>query len=228
MAIAKGRPGYQAAQDFAIEGFNQLINNLIKSSNNAQESLKAQLYDIITDSKLSEEEKRTYQNPLDGYLSDIESQDIRMRSVVLLGIYSFWEVSLNELYNVISEHNVIKHKKVSVYDCIKLIWADKLTSNVSLIYSDIRELRNYICHRSLNEKRDSTIRKMSEEHREFAIIEDYDGFYISSYDGLREILNVIINGLKEADERVGEVIKAMESKTAAIPPDDKPNEQSKH
>ena len=97
MAIAKGLSINEAERCIVMQGFYEQLE-IAQQSQYAQEtSIKAKLYDIIEDNSLDEDEKQSLKKPLISELEEIENKHIRIRRSVLIGLYSFWEVSLKAI-----------------------------------------------------------------------------------------------------------------------------------
>ena len=107
MTIAKGISNNQAERNVVMQGFYEQLEIAQQSQYEQEASLKVKLYDIIEDNKLSEEEKQSLKKPLTNELEEIENKHIRIRRSILIGLYSFWEVSLNNI--VSSQSSVFQH-----------------------------------------------------------------------------------------------------------------------
>ena len=155
MAIAKGRSNNQAERCVVIQGFCEQIEIAQQSQYAQVASIKVELYDIIENSSLGVDERQYLREPLIFELEDIENKHIRIRRPILIGLYSFWEVSLNAIlpsHSFISPHSDNDHlqidppKKSKAWNYLKQIYGDEIPSTSLLIDGAIRVYRNYIVH----------------------------------------------------------------------------------
>lgn len=111
MTIAKGRTTCETERDTMVQGFHELLKVLKHAKNQTEIQAKAALYDIANDKALSDEERWSQMRPFNEMLTEQEESDIRIRRTVLIGLFSFWELSLKDLceyYKI----NVTKAKNV--------------------------------------------------------------------------------------------------------------------
>lgn len=209
MSFAKGRTNCEAERDVIVQGFNDLLQVLKQAKNQKEIGIKSELYDIITNQSISEEEKYTQKKPFDDLLSESEESDKRIRRTILIGLFSFWELSLKgicDYYNIDVEatklNNTQKKKqskdktpRLSENDYLNAIFQAERPKEVGFISSTIKELRNYMTHGSTDDDRKAVIDSLISSHPEFSVSKTQDGYVIDSYDGLDHILNKIIEGL---------------------------------
>lgn len=210
MTIAKGRTNCEAERDTMVQGFHELLKVLKHAKNQTEILAKAALYDIANDKSLSDEERWSQMRPFNEMLSEQEESDIRIRRTVLIGLFSFWELSLKDLceYYKINVTKAKKNKKenkskresnLSENDYLNAIFRDNRPEIIGLISSQIKELRNYMTHGSADQDRQEIIDNLIKTHPDFCISKICDGYYISSYDGLDEMLKTITDGLTDAE-----------------------------
>lgn len=148
--------------------------------------------------------------PFNEMLSEQEESDIRIRRTILIGLFSFWELSLKDLceyykINVTKVKNVKKENKskkepnLNVNDYLHAIFHNNRPENADLISSQIKELRNYMTHGSAGEKRKEIIDNLMTAHPDFCISKICGSYFISSYDGLDKMLTIINNGLIDTE-----------------------------
>lgn len=209
MSFAKGRTNCEAERDVIVQGFNDLLQVLKQAKNQKEIGIKSELYDIITNQSISEEEKYTQKKPFDDLLSESEESDKRIRRTIPIGLFSFWELSLKgicDYYNIDVEaaklNNSQKKKRskdktpiISENDYLNAIFQAEQPKEVGFISSTIKELRNYMTHGSVDDDRKVVIDSLISSHPEFCVSKTQDGYVIDSYDGLDHILNKIIEGL---------------------------------
>lgn len=209
MSFAKGRTNCEAERDVIVQGFNDLLQVLKQAKNQKEIGIKSELYDIITNQSISEEEKYTQKKPFDDLLSESEEFDKRIRRTILIGLFSFWELSLKgicDYYKIDVEtaklnnsqkekHPKNKTPRISENDYLNAIFKAERPKEVSVISSTIKELRHYMTHGSADDDRKAVIDSLISSHPEFSVSKTQDGYFINSYDGLDHILNKIIEGL---------------------------------
>lgn len=210
MSFAKGRTNCEAERDVIVQGFNDLLQVLKQAKNLKEIGIKSELYDIITNQSISEEEKYTQKKPFYDLLSESEDTNTRIRRTILIGLFSFWELSLKgicDYYHIdveATKQNKSQKKKhsknktlrrISENDYLNAIFQAERPKEVSFISSTIKELRNYMTHGSADDDRKAVIDSLTSSHPEFCVSKTQDGYFINSYDGLDHILNKIIEGL---------------------------------
>lgn len=210
MTIAKGRTDCEAERDTIGQGFHELLKVLKLAKKQVEVQAKAELYDIINDKSLSDEERQDQMRSFEDMLAEQEESDIRIRRTVLIGLFAFWELSLKDLceYYKIKISKAEKNKKndksktearLNEYDYINAIFQDNRPENIDLISSQVKELRNYMTHGSAGEGRQKIIDTLMIEHPEFCIAKMCGGYFISSYDGLDKMLKIINDGLRDTE-----------------------------
>lgn len=209
MTIAKGRTDCEVERDTVVQRFNDLIRVLKQSKNRAEEYAKASLYDITNDKSISNEEQRSLARPFYDLLSVQEETDIRIRNIILIGMFSFWELSLMDIcanypIDVVAakgvkprKDNARKNDKThySENDYLNAIFPFGRPENVGMISSQLKEFRNYLTHGSANDGRHDAIKKLISTHPEFCVTKMQDSYHITSYDGLEQILETINDAL---------------------------------
>lgn len=209
MAIAKGLSINEAERFIVMQGFYEQLE-IAQQSQYAQEtSIKAKLYDIIEDNSLDEDEKQSLKKPLISELEEIENKHIRIRRSVLIGLYSFWEVSLKAILSsqsFISPHSnkgnrqiERNSKKSKAWNYLKQIYGEDIPNTSLLIDDAIRECRNYIVHGQLSSNQEETIRTLEVSNPEFCIGITCGNCVITHYSGLRHLLEYISRELDNAE-----------------------------
>ncbi len=210
MPFIKGRTNCEAERDTIVQGFHELLKVLKHAKTQTEVQAKAALYDIASDKSLSYEEQWSQMRLFNDMLSEQKEADIRIRRTILIGLFSFWELSLKDLcgyykINVAKAKDVNKESKskkelnLSENDYLNAIFRDNRPKNIGLISSQIKELRNYMTHGSADQDRQEIIDNLIKTHPDFCISKICDGYYISSYDGLDEMLKTITDGLTDAE-----------------------------
>lgn len=199
MAIAKGRTNREAERDMIIQELRDLINVVKQSKEQNDEKIKAQLYDIVSEVSISEEELQTRKSPLIDVLSEIEETHIRIRHIILIGIFSFWELSIKDILQIHDLTTTNKSKKSNLRKCINSIYGDVLPEKISIMDGGLRELRNYYTHGDLKKNKDLIIQNLIKHHPEFGITKSCSGYYLNSYSGVEAILNFVIEALHDAE-----------------------------
>lgn len=210
MTFAKGRTDCEAERDTIVQGFHELLKVLKHAKIQTEIQAKAALYDIANDKSLSDEERWSQMKPFNKMLSEQEESDIRIRRTILIGMFSFWELSLKDLceyykINVTKVKNVKKGSKskkepnLNENDYLHAIFHNNRPEDVGLISSQIKELRHYMTHGSAGEERQEIIDNLMTEHPDFCISKMCGGYSISSYDGLDKMLKIINDGLIDTE-----------------------------
>lgn len=219
MPIAKGRTNCEAEREVLIQGFVDLLDLVNKSKIDNEAHIKAQLYDINKDN-ISLEEKKTNAHPFLNLLSEIEEKNIRIRRTILIGIFSFWELSLKHLleYHKIEvkkkEQRAIKpnkEKKTPIFnstDYLYTIFDKDKPDEVCLINDYIREFRNFMTHGGGDDNRFNIIASLQAQHPEFHIEGKKTEFYIGEYSGLKEILIHVVNALDITEKKAVEITQS--------------------
>ena len=210
MTIAKGRTNCEAERDIIVQGFYELLNELKHAKNQIEIQAKAALYDVVNDKSLSNEERLTQMRPFEELLSKQEEKDIRIRRTILIGLFSFWELSLKNLceYYKINITKTKNNKKESISknvykfsenDYLNAIFRDHRPKNIGLISSQIKELRNYMTHGNAGENRQAIIDNFIATYPDFCVSKINSDYYINSYDGLDKILKIINDSLIDSE-----------------------------
>lgn len=210
MTIAKGRTTCETERDTMVQGFHELLKVLKHAKNQTEIQAKAALYDIANDKSLSDEERWSQMRPFNEMLTEQEESDIRIRRTVLIGLFSFWELSLKDLceYYKINVTKAKKNKKenkskresnLSENDYLNAIFRDNRPEIIGLISSQIKELRNYMTHGSADKDRQATIDRLMSANQDFCISKISGDYYLTAYNGLDNILKIIENGLVIAE-----------------------------
>lgn len=201
MSIAKGRSDREAERDVFTAGFYDLIEAAEKAKDCFETSIKARLYDIISDPGLPREEAETQSQPYIDELSEQEERDIRIRKSMLIGIYSFLETSLGAL--CLQKPNR-KDKESCLSSYIRAIYGKaKPLPQLRLLNGAIRPLRNQMNHGGSISKQDADrIKKLAEQHPEFCIKENSNDFYIGSYSGVRQLLDYVKDALSQVEKHI--------------------------
>lgn len=211
MTIAKGRTNCEAERDTMVQGFHELLKVLKHAKSQTEIQAKAALYDIANDKSLSNEERWSQMRPFNEMLSEQEESDIRIRRTILIGLFSFWELSLKDLCeyykinvtkakNVKKESNSKKRSNFSENDYLNAIFPSTRPENIGLISSQIKELRHYMTHGSGGEDRQAIIDNLITSHPDLCVSKFCGGYTISSYDGLDKMLQIINDGLTIAEK----------------------------
>lgn len=209
MAIAKGLSINQAERCIVMQGFYEQLEVAQQSQYAQEANIKAKLYDIIEDNSLEEDEKNSLKKTLISELEEIENKHIRIRRSVLIGLYSFWEVSLKAILSsqsFISPHSnkgnlqierTARKSKAWIY--LKRIYGEDIPNTSLLIDDAIRECRNYIVHGQLSSSQEKTIRTFVASNPEFCIEIICGNCVITCYSGLLHLLEYISRELDNAE-----------------------------
>lgn len=202
MTIAKGCTESLAQRDIITQGFNDLLGVLNRYKNHNEIRIKAELYDIINEKSLSDEERVSQVSQFNGLLTELEEIAIRIRRTIFIGLYSFWELSLKNIceYYYMNCDRKKSARGYSENDYLNAILHSDRPDKISLISIEIKELRNYMTHGSLDTKRKSIIDGLISAHPEFDIGKSGEEYYLTSYDGLKQILNIINEGAHYVEE----------------------------
>ncbi len=192
-----------------MQGFYEQLEIAQQSQYVQETSIKAKLYDIIEGNSLEEDEKQSLKMPLINELEEIENKHIRIRRSILIGLYSFWEVSLNAILSsqsFISPHSNKGNrqiertsKKSKAWNYLKQIYGEDIPNTSLLIGGAIRECRNYIVHGQLSSSQEETIRTLEVSNPEFSIGIICGNCVIAYYSGLRHLLEYISLELDNAE-----------------------------
>ncbi|MCM1072041.1 MAG: hypothetical protein NC210_08765 [[Clostridium] fimetarium] len=204
MPFAKGLSICEDERRLVLQGFTEQLNILEAAEQNQENSLKAQLYDIITDFSLTDEEKSDLKRPYQSFLQELEERHIRIRRSVFMGIYAFWELSLMEIVRThFSKELLSKNStRMGAYDYLTVIYGADLPAPVEIINTHIREFRNYLVHGSLNEDRATSINYLIKSHPTIGIKGSNVGYYLSDYKGLRTLLDLFSQELDNAEKQL--------------------------
>lgn len=209
MAFAKGRTNCEAERDTIVRGFTDLLKVLKQAKKQKETRIKAELYDIINDTTLSDEERQTQMNPFHGLMREQEETDLRIRRTILIGLFSFWELSIKDICDYyklniatvkcdkpkIKNNKPKENNRYSENDYLNAIFHSDRPEKVGLISSAIKQLRNYMTHGTANYDRMTIINNLMVTHPEFCISKIQNDYFITSYEGLENILNTIQDGL---------------------------------
>lgn len=219
MGIGKVRSNCEAERDIIVQGFKDSLRVLKQAKNQIEIEAKASLYDIINDKTLSDEERYDQEKPFYEMLSEQEETDIRIRRTLLIGMFSFWELSLKEIcefykLDLATENGIEQNKKqrngneqknkkphYNYNDYANAIFQSERPEIVNLINSEIKELRNYMTHGTAKADRIADIENLMNSHPEFCIGKACPNYFFTSYDGLENILKVFSDGLICAEDK---------------------------
>lgn len=216
MAISNGMTNCESERIITADGFEDLLIVVLNSKKENEVHIKSALYDIISNSYDSDEEKEAQKIPYIEALNNQEESDIRIRRAILTGLFSFWEISLKELCRYFKIHvtkngnksprkdttkssNKKTNDRFISADYVASIYEQNIPYNVKLIDTSIRALRNYFTHGSADEQRRNIIGTLSSNHPEYGIVVG-DQIYLSSYDGLYNIKNLIVSTLDDTEK----------------------------
>lgn len=208
MSVAKGMSNNHAERNIALQGFYEQLDVAQQSQNAQETSIKAKLYDIISDISLTEENRNCLKMPLLNALEDIQNAHLRIRSSILIGLYSFWEVALYNIIssqqsevqcydNTISSNNKTSKSKTGIY--LDLIYGNNIPSTSILLNGAIREFRNYIVHGKLSSSKKESIKTLETSNPGLCIRTICGECVITSYSGLRKLLDIIVRELDNAE-----------------------------
>ena len=188
-----------------------MLNALIRAKKQTDIHAKASLYDILKDDSISDDERLTISKAFNDLLSDQEEKDIRIRQAILIGLFSFWEISLHDIceyYGIWPTTSSTSSKdkkptkqsyKLYSYNYLNAIYSSKIPESSNLIESQIKELRNYMTHGCADSRRQAILDNLLTAYPEFHISSTNDTYYISDYAGLYNILKIISDELKDAE-----------------------------
>ena len=202
MTIANGKTNCEAEREVLTQCYVDLIEELILQQNSSEASLKAHMYDIFV-SSYEEDVKSTLLKPYLQALEDSKEKASRIRKYIILGIYSIWEESIKEIrsfYKIeVNQSNQAQASFIrtdpNIQACLKQIFEKDPESIPSIINDNFREFRNYLAHSSLTPLRSRLITSLVSIQK-YDINGDGKSFYLSSYEGLKNILYLF---LKEMD-----------------------------
>lgn len=208
MPCAKGLSICEDERRLVLQGFTEQLNILEAAEQNQENSLKAQLYDIITDFSLTDEEKSDQKRPYQNFLQELGERHIRIRRSVFMGIYAFWELSLME---IVRAHFSKEHleqllsknsTRMGAHDYLTVIYGNSSPAPVEIINTHIRKFRNYLVHGSLNEDRATSINYLIKSYPTIGIKGSNVGYYLSDYKGLRTLLDLFSHELDNAEKQL--------------------------
>lgn len=204
--FAKGRSNIKAERDILFQGFRDQLKTMENALKLQETEIKAQLYDIISDLTIHDEEKNTLKKGLYETLENIEEQHIRIRRSIFIGLYSFWEISLKAICDTPSlTGNTFKPQEKSdktqsiVRRYLNIIYEEKIPSTASLLNGPIRELRNYMVHGTLCKNQKNTLEKFVVEYPKFCVQISCKDYIFNNYAGLFTLLNIISEELDNAE-----------------------------
>lgn len=196
MTIAIGRSIQESERASFKNGFYELFEAVMQSNKSVEDSLKSTLENIMSDN-IDKDEKYSLSRPYIEALEYQKERDIRIRNTMLIAIYSYFETSLNEL-----TFHTERHRKDESYirTYLRSIFGnDHITKDLETIDVALRPLRNIITHGGIKTGDLDRIDDLIKEHPEFSINRIDQSIYISSYSGLRNILDFISNALDDVE-----------------------------
>jgi hypothetical protein len=208
MAISKGQLDIKSESDLVILGFEDQVKMLKDTQYQQEAVLKAQLFDILSDSTIDNDEKMSIKKPLLEELQNIKERHIRIRRTIFIGIYSLWELSLRTLSELkeqksvnaeISNKGTTKEQESYARKCLNRIYAYNIPAKALDIDSYVRFLRNYMVHGKFPKDKLEQLCDFSANHPELYLNISADSCYISSYDGLLNLLTLIQDELNNAE-----------------------------
>lgn len=224
MGFAKGRTDCRAERDLLLQSFDDLIEELALARKYQEITIKADLYDIHQDSQMDLEEKKSASKEYLDTLEDINERSIRIRRIIMIGLYCVFESSLKDIadyYNVLVEKgdaqklsnqrkNIKKdsgakngrnNKKSDpgVSDYLHNFYNGFEEEYPEIIDPNLRELRNYMVHSSAPQSRIELIDKFRESHPEFNLIRSGKKFYFKTDNGIKLVKNLLFNELDEIE-----------------------------
>lgn len=213
MAIANGISNNQAEREQVLNGFREQLEVVEQSQIVQEQSIKAKLYDIITDCSISDVERTSLEQPLNSELAIIAEKHSRIRRSIFIGLYSFWEVSLNAICDMVnfctnttkgykSQKKEGNEGKSKAWIYLNYIYGDAIPEGCLLIDGAIRILRNYMVHGNLTDSQKYDLSEFCSIHTEYSIKNLYGDFVITDYKGLTNLLDVISNQLSRAEKQI--------------------------
>lgn len=128
---------------------------------------------------------------------------------MFIELYSFWEVSLMNIAEThtsscadLKKTTSNKSKKKGVEDYLKQIYGKNFPTTVEIINKNIRELRNYLVHGSLDTYRQSLINDLANNFPDMCIQIDCGEYYINDYSGLYYLLELFTRELDNAENSI--------------------------
>lgn len=213
--VAKGMSSSKHERDIVLLGFREQLDVVEQSQVAQEEAVKAKLYDIITNSSACAEEIDSIKNPYLSELENIYEKHIRIRRAIFIGLYSFLEVSLADISkkakSIVKDADTMvdsmskkagKVSKGGVADYLKLIYKGDLPEVAITICNNIKELRNYMVHGSMNDDRENAIKSLIQSHPELHIIGAGKEYNFSDYDGIKYLINMFEHELNNAENKV--------------------------
>lgn len=201
MTIALGRTSCEAERAIIVQGFNDLLEILNRTRRQNEVHVMSSINGVIKDEKLSDDERETEMKNCNELLIEQDESGVRMRRVILIGIFSFWELSLKDICEYYQLNSLMsnKHGHKTESDYLDVIFQDNRPEIIHVISSQIKELRNYMTHGSAGEKRQNVIDELMSVHPEFGISKEHNDYYINSYDGIANILKYVTKGIINAE-----------------------------
>lgn len=215
--IAMGRTCCKYERDVVMQGFVEQLQILAQEQKKQEVDCKAALYDIMVDATIDEEEKRTRKKEWEDLLEDLGERHIRIRRSIFIGLYSFWEISLQELLNMIKDddsnanecpNRIVgqkarrskSNKNDGVDSYLSRIYGDEnLPEKTAMINGAVREFRNYMVHNSLYPERQKVIDGLVNDYPKYCVKPMSGGYYISDYKGLSILLGEFEQELNRAE-----------------------------
>lgn len=204
--IANGKTNCEAERNLIAQGFSDILNVLKSAKDVIEMQAKTAIHDIINDKSIDPEERKSIIQPHYDLIKNQEETAIRICRTVLIGLFSFWELSLKDIcgnYGFELSEKAVNTKsdktKYGENDYLNAIFQSKRPQIIGLISSKIKELRNYMTHGSLEKGRQDIIDQLMADNPNFGIIKVQAGYVLNSYDGMENILHAINEGLRIAE-----------------------------
>lgn len=211
MAIAKGKSNIKSERDLVILGIGEQISILNNDQTHIEKSINTQLVNIQSDSTIDNEEKTSIKRPLLEELQDIQEKHIRIRRTILIGMYTFWELSLqailglkNAKFNDSKKKNdTTKNKQKSIaWNYLNAIYEGNIPAAALDIDDKVRVLRNHMVHGKLAEGQLAQLKDFSKCHPELYLTVSIDGCNFLNYNGLFNLLDIISSELNNAEVQI--------------------------
>lgn len=216
MTIAKGKSNIKSERDLVIIGIDEQIGILKNNQTQREEPIITQLVNIQSDSTIDIEEKNSIKRPLLEELQDIQENHIRIRRTILIGMYTFWELSLQSILDLKNakfndsgkKNDTTQNKQRSiVWNYLNAIYEGNIPATALDIDDTVRVLRNHMVHGKLTKVQVEQLKDFSKCHPELHLTVSNEGCNFLNYDGLFNLLDIISSELNNAELQICNVVE---------------------
>ncbi len=213
MTISTGRTDCKAERDDTIQSFKDFLEIVSENEMRIEQNINETIHSVTSDNFISYEEQLSRKRQYEDGLYQFKSKQERIRQVFLIGLYSFWEISLsnivkyykkrkNKCSRTKKKHKNNGKKSSNCANYLNAIYRNReLPELTKIIDGGIRLLRNNFTHGSMSKEQKEKIKELSVQHPEFDIeLCDFE-VYLSSYKGAYEILHTVQLALDQVEEQ---------------------------